>query len=58
MRVREGGRVGVWVADSTGAALPPISVVRVGDGFAVLDGHHRVSVAMARGATTIPAVLT
>jgi hypothetical protein len=47
----------VWVADATGSALPPISVVRVDDGFAVLDGHHRVSVAAARGETTIAAVL-
>jgi hypothetical protein len=29
--------------------------VRVGERFAVLDGHHRVSVARARGALTIDA---
>jgi ParB-like chromosome segregation protein Spo0J len=37
--------------------LPPISVVRVGDGYAVRDGHHRVSVARARGAETIDATV-
>ena len=30
--------------------LPPISVVQVGDAYAIRDGHHRVSVARARGA--------
>lgn len=45
----------IWRAEATGALLPPISVVRVGDRFAVRDGHHRVSVALARGATTIDA---
>ena len=33
----------------------PISVVPVGDGYAIRDGHHRVSVARARGALTIDA---
>jgi hypothetical protein len=36
-------------------ARPPISVVPVGDAYAVLDGHHRVSVARARGAIAIDA---
>jgi hypothetical protein len=45
----------VWIAEQTGAVLPPISVVPTGDGYAVRDGHHRVSVARARGATTIDA---
>ena len=35
--------------------LPPISVIEVGDGYAVRDGHHRVSVAVARGAVSIDA---
>jgi hypothetical protein len=48
----------VWLAEHRGAVLPPISVVRVGDGaYAVRDGHHRVSVARARGALTIDAVV-
>ena len=45
----------VWLAEQRGQVLPPISVVPVGDGYAVRDGHHRVSVARARGALTIDA---
>jgi hypothetical protein len=44
----------VWMADE----LPPISVMKVGESYALLDGHHRVSVALARGATTIPAIVS
>jgi hypothetical protein len=47
----------VWIAEHCGVTLPPISVVRVGDGYAVSDGHHRVSVARARGAVTIDAAV-
>ena len=47
----------VWVGEHTDAGLPPIDVVQVGDGFAVRDGHHRISVARARGAVTIDAVV-
>ena len=47
----------VWLAEHRGTVLPPISVVRVGDQYAVRDGHHRVSVARARGALTIDAVI-
>jgi hypothetical protein len=45
----------LWMAEHRGAVLPPISVVPAGDGYAVRDGHHRVSVALARGAVTIDA---
>ena len=45
----------VWLAFHRGAALPPISVVRFGDAYAIRDGHHRVSVARARGALSITA---
>jgi hypothetical protein len=45
----------VWMAEQRGAVLPPISVVPTDDGYAVRDGHHRISVAKARGATTIDA---
>jgi hypothetical protein len=41
-----------------GAALPPISVYRLGGHYYVLDGHHRVSVARARGADDIDAEVT
>ncbi len=47
----------VWLAEHRGAVLPPISVAPVGDGFAIRDGHHRVSVARARGALTIDAIV-
>jgi hypothetical protein len=47
----------LWLAEHRGAVLPPISVVKVGDGYAVRDGHHRVSVARARGAVCIDATI-
>ena len=47
----------VFEAELRGTALPPVSVVRVGNGYALRDGHHRVSVARARGATMIRAVV-
>jgi len=47
----------VWLAAQRGAQLPPISVVPVGDAYAIRDGHHRVSVARARGALTIDAMV-
>ena len=47
----------VWVAEEKGVRLPPISVVPVRGGYAVRDGHHRVSVARARGAVAIDASL-
>jgi hypothetical protein len=43
----------IWLAERRGVVLPPVTVVPVGDGYAVVDGHHRVSVAIARGAATI-----
>jgi hypothetical protein len=48
----------VWMAEQRGTLLPPIAVVRVGDAYAVRDGHHRVSVARARGALTIDAIVS
>ena len=47
----------VWLAEHRGTVLPPISVVPAGEGYAVRDGHHRVSVARARGALTIDATV-
>lgn len=48
----------VWLAEHRGASLPPISVVCTGDDtYAVRDGHHRVSVARARGTLTIDATV-
>jgi hypothetical protein len=48
----------VWMAEQRGTLLPPIAVVRVGDAYAIRDGHHRVSVARARGALTIDAIVS
>jgi hypothetical protein len=47
----------VWIAEEKGVTLPPISVVPVAGGYAVRDGHHRVSVARARGAIAIDAAV-
>jgi hypothetical protein len=47
----------VWMAEERGVPLPPISVVPVRGGYALRDGHHRVSVARARGQATISAVV-
>jgi hypothetical protein len=46
------------LAQRRGEPIPPIEVYRVGDLHFVQDGHHRVSIAMATGATTIDAYVT
>src|SRR5580704_13347895 len=46
------------LAQRRGEPIPPIDVYRVGDLHFVQDGHHRVSIAMATGATTIDAYVT
>lgn len=38
-----------------GAALPPVSLVRVGQLYFVADGHHRLSVVKARGQLAVDA---
>lgn len=48
----------LWVAEQRGEVIPPISVVRTHAGYAVIDGHHRVSVAKSRGAITIDAFVS
>jgi hypothetical protein len=45
----------VALAHRRGTALPPISVVRGPDGYYVIDGRHRVSVALALGHRDIEA---
>jgi hypothetical protein len=45
----------LWLAQARGAEMPPISVYRVGERHLVRDGHHRVSVALDLGITTIDA---
>jgi hypothetical protein len=46
------------LAQRRGESIPPIEVYRVGDMHFVIDGHHRVSIAMATGAKTIEAYVT
>ena len=42
----------------TGGSFPPIEVYKLGNLYFVRDGHHRVSVGRALGATTIEAYVT
>ncbi len=46
------------MAARRGAALPPISLYRLGERHYVDDGHHRVSVAHALGMAAIDAEVT
>ena len=46
------------LAQRRGASIPPIDVYRVGELHFVRDGHHRVSIALATGQTTIDAYVT
>jgi hypothetical protein len=46
------------LAQRRGEPLPPIDVYRIGELHFVQDGHHRVSIAIATGATTIDAYVT
>jgi hypothetical protein len=46
------------LAQRRGEPIPPIDVYRVGDMHFVIDGHHRVSIALATGAKTIEGYVT
>jgi hypothetical protein len=46
------------LAQRRGEPIPPIEVYRIGGMHFVADGHHRVSIALATGATTIEAQVT
>ena len=48
----------VALAHRTGVGLPPITVMQRGDGNYVVDGRHRVSVALALGLHDIEAWVT
>lgn len=48
----------IALAHRTGRSLPPISVLHAPDGFYVVDGRHRVSVALAHGRDDIDAYVT
>ena len=45
----------VAVAQRKGLALPPVQVVEGSDGYYLIDGRHRVSVALAAGRRDIEA---
>ena len=45
----------IALAHRRGVALPPIAVVARSDGYYVVDGRHRVSVALAGGLREIEA---
>jgi len=46
------------LAARRGEEIPPIEVYRVGELHFIIDGHHRVSVALAQGLSTIEASVT
>jgi hypothetical protein len=46
------------LAQRRGEPIPPIDVYRIGDMHFVIDGHHRVSIAIATGAKTIEGYVT
>lgn len=46
------------LAARRGESVPPIEVYRVGDLHFIIDGHHRVSVALALALSTIDAYVT
>jgi len=46
------------LAARRGENVPPIEVYRIGELHFIIDGHHRVSVAIAQGLSTIEAAVT
>ncbi|HEX6386942.1 MAG TPA: hypothetical protein VF177_19950 [Anaerolineae bacterium] len=50
--------VNVAAARQQGLELPPVELVQVGNVYYVRDGHHRISVASARGETAVDAEVT
>jgi nucleotide-binding universal stress UspA family protein len=51
-------KVRMLAGDPGTSGLPPIKVYQVGAAYFIVDGHHRVSVARALGATHIQAYVT
>lgn len=47
--------LGIAIARLRGVALPPVSLIQVGERYFVRDGHHRISVAQALGEQYIEA---
>ncbi|MCB8984636.1 MAG: hypothetical protein H6659_12480 [Ardenticatenaceae bacterium] len=50
--------IGVATARQMGKPLPPVDLIQIGDRYFVRDGHHRISVAHARGEMEIDATVT
>jgi hypothetical protein len=50
--------VSIFKARAQGKELPPVDLVQYGDTYFVRDGHHRISVARARGEAFIDAKVT
>lgn len=50
--------VGIALAREMGTPMPPVNLIRAGDIYFVRDGHHRISVARARGEEYIEAEVT
>jgi hypothetical protein len=50
--------LGIAAARERGKALPPVSLVKVGEVYFVTDGHHRISVASAFGQEEVEARVT
>ncbi len=48
----------IAAAQRRGESVPPVQLYRVGSMHFVIDGHHRVSIAIARNLTTIDAYVT
>lgn len=48
----------IAVARLNGQAMPAVELIKVGDAYAVRDGHHRISVAKALGEDFIDAHVT
>lgn len=48
----------IAAAQRRGESVPPVQLYRVGSMHFVIDGHHRVSIAIARNMTTIDAYVT
>ena len=50
--------VSIFKARAQGKEMPPVDLVQYGDTYYVRDGHHRISVARARGEAYIDARVT
>jgi len=48
----------IAVARLSGQAMPAVDLIKIGDSYAVRDGHHRISVARALGEDYIDAQVT